>query len=159
MRYLLTNGSELSDFSAPTLRQAEAPIVAPPPAKPTQVKVFPQTDPQAESIRLAAAAKPVPPPDLPQLDDPVPQRSDAADSWGIQIGSFSRQSNAHIAARDARHTAHDILNQTCTCATDHVWRCCLLGSVSRFKENEARQACVELHQTGMACIAVPGPRV
>ena len=28
-----------------------------------------------------------------------------------------------------------------------------------FKENEARQACVELHQTGMACIAVPGPRV
>ena len=52
MRYLLTKQfNRLPDFSAPTLRQAEAPIVAPPPAKPTQIKVFPLTDPQAESLR------------------------------------------------------------------------------------------------------------
>ena len=162
MRYLLTKQfNRLPDFSAPTLRQAEAPIVTPPPAKPKQIKVFPLTDPQAESLRLAAAAKPVPPPDLPQLDDPVPQRPDAADSWGIQIGSFSRQSNAHIAARDARHTAHDILNRQPALVRPIMFGAVVFWQVQfhGFKENEARQACVELHQTGMACIAVPGPRV
>ena len=158
MRYLLTKQfNRLPDFATPTVRQAKAPIVTAPPAKPKQVTVFRKK----ESLRLASSSRPVTPPDLPPLADPVPEQTRPTNDWGIQIGSFSRQANAHIAARDARHAANNFLRRQPALVRPVQFGAVTFWQVQfhGFDEDRAREACIELHQTGMACIALPAPQV
>ncbi|MGC6484082.1 MAG: serine hydrolase [Candidatus Puniceispirillales bacterium] len=158
MRYLLTKQfNRLPALKAPTLRQAKAPTIAPPPPKPKQIKVFRDQ----KSIALAASAKPAPPPDLPVLADPVAEKPNPVQDWGIQIGSFARQANAHTAARDARHAAVSFLRRQPALVRPVQFGSVVFWQVQfrGFNEDQAREACFELHQTGMACIAVPAPRV
>jgi D-alanyl-D-alanine carboxypeptidase len=155
MRYLLTKQfNRLPTLKAPSPTQAKASIISTPPPRPEHIKAQKQ-------IELAALAKPVLPADLPQLADPVPKKRIKSRAWSIQIGSFSRQANAHIAARDARHAAIKLLRRQPAVikpvqfSSAIFWRVQFHG----FNENKAREACLELHQRSIACIAVPANRV
>lgn len=162
MRYLLTKQfNRLPALKGPTIRQAKAPTIAPPPAKPKKIPTTVKVFRDQKSLKLASSAKPVQPPDLPVLADPVPEKPDLVQDWGIQIGSFSRQSNAHTAARDARHAAAAFLRRQPALVRPVQFGSVVFWQVQfrGFNEDEARETCFELHQTGMACIAVPAPRV
>jgi hypothetical protein len=77
------------------------------------------------------------------------------------VGSFAQRANAHLAARDARQVAREILSsypaklRPVTYGSVTFWKVQFHG----FDETRAREACVELLQSGMACIAVPSPQV
>ncbi len=163
MRFLLTKQfKRVKPYEPPVLRQAKAPrqpVKAPPP-RPRTVFLERSTE---DTTKLALAA-PKPRPavtDLPTLNDPQPLYPADLSDWGIQIGSFSRRSNAHIAARDARAAAETIIGLQPARLTP-----VLFGSVTFWQvqfrgldENNAREACSKLHQTGMACITLPGSTV
>ena len=80
-----------------------------------------------------------------------------ANSWSIQVGSFSRKISAHKAAIKARRSASAIL---AAMPADislvmrgelPLWRVRFEG----LDEPSARAACVELYQSGNACFALP----
>ena len=168
MRHLLTKQFErVGTISGPVIRTAQAPAAAAakrsieaPPKRPREAAPEP-----AESPVQVALAKPDPPrparTDLPELADPQPARRITVEDWGIQIGSFARRSNAHIAARDARAAADAIIGlnpaqlQPVLIGTVSFWRVQFHG----FNEDQAREACTKLHLSGMACIALPRPTV
>lgn len=163
MRYLLTKQFKRVDqFAAPLLRQAKAAprrMKAPPP-RPRIIAVERDTA-STRTLAIALPTRPPEPPGLPALNDPEPTTAAIASDWGIQIGSFSRRANAHIAARDARAVAEAILDlqparlQPVLFGSVTFWQVQFRG----LDEDAARRACVKLHQTGMACIALPGPTV
>ena len=166
MIYLLNKQfNKLPSFNAPTVqpvRQRDK-GVTPPPAKPRVVTITAaniatppaptKTIPRSTALDLTT--------DLPKLDDPpiINIRSDQ--DWGIQVGSFSRRASAHIAARNARHLAENFLTlrpaklREVAYGTVTLWQVQFHG----FKEDHARQACVALLESGMACIAMPAPQV
>lgn len=161
MRYLLTKQFKRANaFAAPVLREAKAPgrpVKAPPP-RPNTITL--RKDP-SNSRQLAVALPKPPPSDLPELKDPELKITPNISNWGIQIGSFSRRSNAHIAARDARSVAQNILGlqparlQPVLFGAVTFWQVQFRG----MDEDTARRACIKLHQTGMACIALPASSV
>ncbi|MCE2516992.1 MAG: D-alanyl-D-alanine carboxypeptidase [Alphaproteobacteria bacterium] len=153
MIYLLDKQfRKLPKFKGPVVRPAKQDRVKVPPKRPRTVAVF-------------AARTPPPKPDtstdLPALDDPVVARAPDPSNWGIQVGSFSRRANAHLAARDARQAARDILSRQPAKLRPVVYGSVTFWQVQfhGFDEDRAREACVELLQSGMACIAVPSPQV
>ncbi len=149
------------DAPAPILRQAKIAAPSPPktpPKKPRAVLVFAAKS--APSIKSSGARLDTST-DLPQLNDPVVRRPVQTSDWGIQVGSFSRRANAHIAARNARHSAEDILSRLpaklrpVTYGSVTFWQVHFQG----FNEDRAREACAELLQSGMACIALPSSQI
>ena len=166
MRVLLTKHfKQAGSLSVPLLRKAQAPspvkrsTVKAPPRRPSSVPL----GQSKHSVQLASA-RPEPRParsDLPELADPQPALPVEAEEWGIQIGSFAQRSRAHIAARDARAAADSVIGLN----PAHLQQV-LFGSVTfwqvrfgGFDEDTAREACTRIHQTGMPCIALPGPTV
>lgn len=155
MIYLLDKQfRKMPTFKGPVVRQAKKDQVKVPPKKPQVVRLLAAKTPDAP-------ARPDISTDLPVLDDPVVARAPDADQWGIQVGSFAQRANAHIAARDARKVAQKVIKrqpaqlQPVTYGSVTFWQVQFHG----FDENSAREACVELLQSGMACIAVPTPQV
>ena len=115
----------------------------------------------AAEAKARAKAEPLLTTDLPDLEDPPVVLPMTTSEWGIQVGSFSRRINAHIAARDARMAAADFLDlqpaelKPVTYGNLTLWRVQFHG----FNESRAREACVELLQSGLSCIALPKPQV
>ena len=144
-------------FKKPDLQQVKAPPkqLKVPPKKPRVVKII------AAEAKTRAKSQPLLETDLPKLEDPPLTLPSAASEWGIQVGSFSRRINAHIAARDARMAAADFLDlqpaelKPVTYGNLTLWRVQFHG----FDELRAREACVELLQSGLSCIALPKPQV
>ena len=99
--------------------------------------------------------------DLPGLEDPPIIAAKAGAEWGIQVGSFSRRINAHMAAREARNAAASFLDLQPAKLRPVVYGNLTLWQVQfhGFDEDRAREACVELLQSGLSCIAVPAPQV
>ena len=161
MRQLLSKQFDRAkQFPAPSIRQADASgkAVNAPPPKPSIIASRRTEETETQKLALLPDRRPSPP-DLPKLNDPQPAIPTNSIDWAIQIGSFSRRANAHIAARDARAVADVILTSKPAQLQQAVF-----GSVTfwqvRFNgldENAARQVCIELHATGMACIALPTP--
>ena len=153
MIYLLDKQfKKLPSFNAPIVRPASQKKVKVPPKKPKVVRL--------QAVKLTPA-KPDISTDLPTLNDPVVVRRANPSDWGIQVGSFARRANAHIAARDARRAARDILLRQPAKLRPVVYGSVTFWQVQfhGFNEDHAREACVELLQSGMACIAVPSPQV
>ena len=164
MRHLLTKQFKRVHILPKPLLQAKAPpaadrIVEAPPPRPKAIALAHATPPEQ-----LALAPPRPRPartDLPELTDPQPAPAGEIVDWGIQIGSFPGRASAHIAARDARAAADTIIG-----LHPARLRRVYLGSVALWQvqfrgldEDQAREACTKLHQTGMSCIAVPGSAV
>ena len=152
--------ARLPVFKQPDLQQVKAPTKPPqrlkvPPKKPQVVKII------AAEAKARAKAGPLLTTDLPDLEDPPVVLPMTTSEWGIQVGSFSRRINAHIAARDARMAAADFLDlqpaelKPVTYGNLTLWRVQFHG----FDESRAREACVELLQSGLSCIALPKPQV
>ena len=152
--------ARLPVFKQPDLQQVKAPTKPPqrlkvPPKKPQVVKII------AAEAKARAKAEPLLTTDLPDLEDPPVVLPITTSEWGIQVGSFSRRINAHIAARDARMAAADFLDlqpaelKPVTYGNLTLWRVQFHG----FDESRAREACVELLQSGLSCIALPKPQV
>ena len=87
----------------------------------------------------------------------VPIRIEEAESWAIQVGSFSRRVNAHKAAIDARRNAAKVLRlvpaelSVVMSGEMPLWRV----RFGNLEETEARAACAALFSSGKACIALP----
>ena len=102
-----------------------------------------------------------PPPDLPELNDPEITIAESSQNWAIQVGSFAHRPNAHIAAKNARALADDLLYNRAAYLREirlgntTLWRVQFLN----MNEVKARTTCNKLHQKGMACIAIPSPRI
>ena len=152
--------ARLPVFKQPDLQQVKAPTkpaqrLKVPPKKPRVVKII------AAEAKARAKAEPLLTTDLPDLEDPPVVLPITASEWGIQVGSFSQRINAHIAARDARMVAADFLDlqpaelKPVTYGNLTLWRVQFHG----FDESRAREACVELLQSGLSCIALPKPQV
>ena len=152
--------ARLPVFKKPDLQQVKAPSnparrLPAPPKKPQVVRII------AAEAKARTQAESLLKTDLPNLEDPPVVKSVSPSEWGIQVGSFSRRINAHIAARDARLAAADFLDlqpaklQPVTYGNLTLWRVQFLG----FDETRAREACVELLQSGLSCIALPKPQV
>jgi len=158
MKYLLAKQFDsLPLFTKPVVRQARAPVRQQLPVPPQKPRV----------VALAAVNDPPPNPspplrrpssDLPELIDPaLPETTSAPSSWGIQIGSFSKRHRAHIAARNARKLADQIIPLQPARLSEvqygevTFWQVQFTG----FDEDNARAACILLHRSGMACIVVP----
>ena len=152
--------ARLPVFKKPDLQQVKAPAKPPqrlnvPPKKPQVVKII------AAEAKARAKADPLINTDLPSLEGPPVVQPIATTERVIQVGSFSRRINAHLAARDARLAAADFLDlqpaklQPVTYGNLTLWRVQFHG----FDETRAREACVELLQSGLSCIALPKPQV
>jgi len=158
MKYLLAKQFDsLPRFTKPVVRQARAPVRQQLPVPPQKPRV----------VALAAVNDPPPNPspplrrpssDLPELIDPaLPETTSAPSSWGIQIGSFSKRHRAHIAARNARKLADQIIPLQPARLSEvqygevTFWQVQFTG----VDEDNARAACILLHRSGMACIVVP----
>ena len=164
MRQLLTKQFKRAHVLPKPLLQAEAPppvvrIVKAPPPRPKAVALE-----RSKTPGQLALARPRPRPartDLPELADPEPAPVREVVDWGIQIGSFPGRTSAHIAARDARAAAEAIIGlqpaklQRVYFGPVTLWQVRFRG----LDEDRAREACSKLHQSGMSCIAVPGPAV
>jgi D-alanyl-D-alanine carboxypeptidase len=129
--------------------------VSPPPRKPQEVEVY------AAKTQNRATPKPILETDLPNLNDPNIATVSASQQWGIQVGSFSRRVNAHLAARNARQVASKFLDlqpaklRQVAYGNLTLWQVHFQG----LDEDKAREACVELVQSGLSCIAAPSPQV
>ena len=114
---------------------------------------------------LAALQAPPPRPiietDLPTLDDPPIIAAESKTAWRIQVGSFQIRAEAHLTARDARLAAQSALTlqpavlRPVNFGSAQFWQVQFTG----FDEDKARQACVDLLQSGLPCIALPSPQV
>ena len=125
--------------------------VAPPPPKPNVLTVSRDTDSGSLSVAVAV------PPARPELADPEPVEETRIIGWGIQVGSFEKRASAHRAARNARVVANDILSHQPAQLRQISYGNLTLWQVhfSGFDETLARQACLQLFQKGMSCIAIP----
>ena len=125
--------------------------VAPPPPKPNVLTVSRDTDSGSLSVAVAV------PPARPELADPEPVEETRIIGWGIQVGSFEKRASAHRAARNARVAANDILSHQPAQLRQISYGNLTLWQVhfSGFDETLARQACLQLFQKGMSCIAIP----
>jgi len=129
--------------------------ISPPPQKPQEVEIY------AAKTQNRAAPKPSLETDLPKLDDPSIASVATSKQWGIQVGSFSRRVNAHLAARNARQVAAEFLDlqpaklRQVAYGNLTLWQVHFQG----LDEDKAREACVELVQSGLSCIAAPSPQV
>ena len=135
----------------------------PPPRKPQIVTLSAEnsTAPAKRSKPIPRRVTPDLSTDLPALEDPPITSIRTDQEWGIQVGSFSRRASAHLAARNARYLAEDFLTLRPAKLREIAFGSVTLWQVQfhGFKEDHARQACVELLEEGMACIAVPSPQV
>jgi len=158
MKYLLAKEFDaLPRFNKPVIRQARAPVKPELPAPPPKPTIVALANVKETDARVSVPAR-KPETDLPPLIDPTPAEATAEpNSWGIQIGSFSKRYNAHVAARNARRVADAIIPLQPALLSEvqygevTFWQVQFVG----FDENEARAACVMLHRSGMACIVVP----
>ena len=97
---------------------------------------------------------------LPNLSDPIISKQINNQIWGIQVGSFARRTHAHLVARDARKIAQKVLQylpaklQQVSYGQIALWQLQFYG----FDENTAREACVDLIQADIPCIALPAPQ-
>jgi len=129
--------------------------LSPPPQKPQEVEIY------AAKTQNRATPKPSLETDLPKLDDPSIASVATSQQWGIQVGSFSRRVNAHLAARNARQVAAEFLDlqpaklRQVAYGNLTLWQVHFQG----LDEDKAREACVELVQSGLSCIAAPSPQV
>ncbi len=167
MMYLLNKQfNKLPSFKAPTIQPArqrkQDKGVTPPPSKPRVVTITAANNVTPPSTKIIPrSTAPDLTTDLPKLDDPPIIRVRGDQDWGIQVGSFSRRASAHLAARNARYLAEDFLTlrpaklRAVAYGAVTLWQVQFHG----FKEDHARQACVALLESGMACIAVPAPQV
>ncbi len=125
------------------VRQIAA-VPPPPPPRPN-MPTRPQTKPA--SVEVAALLAP----------QDVPIRIEEAESWAIQVGSFTRRVNAHKAAIDARRNAAKVLRlvpaelSVVMSGEMPLWRV----RFGNLEETEARAACAALFSSGKACIALP----
>jgi D-alanyl-D-alanine carboxypeptidase len=145
---------KLPSITPAVVRKTKHKTIKPPPKKPQVIKVL-----AAKST--SAGRKPDISTDLPTLDDPIAERAPDPSSWGIQVGSFVRRTNAHLAARNARQVASHILSDRTAKLRPVIYGTVTFWQVQfhGFDEDRAREICVELLQSGMACIAVPAPQV
>ena len=161
MKYLLAKQFDaLPRFTKPVIRQAQASAKATLPAPPPKPTIIALNDEKDTQSVPAPARRPAS--DLPQLIDPaLPEVAPEPDSWGIQIGSFSKRYSAHVAARNARRVADQIIPlqpaQLSEVRYGEVtfWQVQFVG----FDEDDARAACIALHRSGMSCIVVPSSLV
>jgi D-alanyl-D-alanine carboxypeptidase len=141
----------------PAVVSAENKKVKPPPARPRSViEAAGQTGKAIPKVKEPDLST-----DLPALKDPPIIKVQKDTEWGIQVGSYSHRSQAHLAARDARFAAGRFLAlrpaQLRSLAYGHItlWQVRFRG----FKEDDARQACADLLEQSMPCIAVPTPQI
>lgn len=149
-------------FKKPDLQKVKAPSQkAPkaPPKKPQIIRILAAEAKPAHKQRIKL--NPIIETDLPGLEDPPIIAAKAGAEWGIQVGSFSRRINAHMAAREARNAAASFLDLQPAKLRPVVYGNLTLWQVQfhGFDEDRAREACVELLQSGLSCIAVPAPQV
>ena len=169
MMYLLNKQfNKLPSLEGPVIRPArelkKEKGVNPPPRKPQVVTLSVENNNTAPAKRSKPIPRRVTPDlstDLPALEDPPITSIRTDQEWGIQVGSFSRRATAHLAARNARYLAEDFLTLRPAKLREIAFGSVTLWQVQfhGFKEDHARQACVELLEEGMACIAVPSPQV
>ena len=159
---------QLLDKQFARLPRIKGPLVTPVAKPQQQPSAGPNPQSRTRGDTLASVLGPVtPPPTRPQLPSPIlpdldeqAAVSEPASSWGIQIGSFARRSNAHRAARDARQAATAILSQQPARLMEvrfgavTLWQVRFFG----FDEDAARQACIALFRQNLSCIAVPDPK-
>ena len=131
--------------SAPTL-------VKLPPPRPN-ILALKRTEKSGEAAVTVALAPP-----RPNLADPAPSNNAATPtSWGIQIGSYERRASAYRAAADARQASSDILSlqpaklRQIRYGNLTFWQVHFEG----FKEDAARQACLNIFRKGLSCVAIP----
>ncbi len=147
--------ARIPQYAETTLVPKKKPLaptpVAPPPPKPNVLTVSRDTDSGSLSVAVAV------PPARPELADPEPVEETRIIGWGIQVGSFEKRASAHRAARNARVAANDILSHQPAQLRQISYGNLTLWQVhfSGFDETLARQACLQLFQKGMSCIAIP----
>lgn len=132
------------------VRQIAAP--AAPPRRP-ELPQRPQTK-QSNTVLANLFA----PQDFTPLERPTKEALETdAQSWSIQVGSFSRRVNAHKAALEARRNAQNVLGlvpaqlSVVMRGEMPLWRV----RFPNLEETQAREACAALFLSGKACIALP----
>ncbi|MBL6782407.1 MAG: D-alanyl-D-alanine carboxypeptidase [Alphaproteobacteria bacterium] len=147
--------ARIPQYAETTLVPKKKPLaptpVAPPPPKPNILTVSRDTDSGSLSVAVSV------PPARPELADPEPVEEPRIIGWGIQVGSFEKRASAHRAARNARVAANDILSHQPAQLRQIKYGNLTLWQVhfSGFDETLARQACLQLFQKGMSCVAIP----
>jgi D-alanyl-D-alanine carboxypeptidase len=110
-------------------------------------------EPTVKTVVAAPAAKPSAPENKIASAPEAPAASASGDSWGIQVGAFSKADAAREAARKAAKLAPQNLDRAAVSVAEYerkkksLYRARLVG----VSEKDARQACRVLERKGVDC--------
>lgn len=110
-------------------------------------------EPTVKAVVAAPAAKPSAPENKIASAPEAPAASTSGDSWGIQVGAFSKANAAREAARKAAKLAPQNLDRAAVSVAEYerkkknLYRARLVG----VSEKDARQACRVLERKGVDC--------